>query len=262
MVDGLVTIVHPWESGADVSPRFDDWYGELDYESLDNHYDQLLRAVEYDAAGAAVSNPGFMVAPAAFNAFAVDAARRLETLTERPIWRRRADALAAAVDAQLWDEREELWSDRAVAPSGAGATSAAVPTLDGVLGALATTSSERARAALDQCIATGRFAAPFGPRYVPADHPRYDPDRYWRGPAWPQLNFLLSVAARRHGLHELARELAETTVRGVWKSGFSEYWNPETGEARGATPQSWATIAVRLADSAYGWGANSEGDLS
>ena len=247
--DGLLTIVHPWESGADIAPRFDDWYGPLEFGRLTEHYDRLVKTTRYDGAGVAASNTAFGVAPAAFNAIAVDAASRVATLTGGDLWRSRQADLASAIDEQLWDEREELWIDRADVPAPGRlhhGDSHAIPTLDGVLGSLGTASRERAERALRQCVGSGRFAAPFGPRYLPGDHPLYRPDVYWRGPAWPQLNFLLVEAARRHGLDDIAGELAATTVRGAWASHFSEYWNPETGAACGATPQSWTAIVAAL----------------
>jgi hypothetical protein len=246
---GLLTIVHPWESGADVAPRFDDWYGPLQFDRLPDHYDRLVKATRYDTAGVASSNVAFGVAPAAFNAISADAAGRLAAMGGADTWLRRQADLRSAIDEQLWDEREELWIDRAdVFTSGRSdqGGSNAIPTLDGILGSLGTDSRERAERALRQCVGGGRFAAPFGPRYLPGDHPLYRPDVYWRGPAWPQLNFLLVEAARRHGLDDIAGELAETTVRGAWASYFSEYWNPETGAACGATPQSWTTIVAAL----------------
>jgi hypothetical protein len=247
--NGLLTIVHPWESGADISPLYDDWYGKIQLDRLSSHYDRLVKTTRYDKAGAAASNSAFTVAPSAFNGIAADAARQLARLSGDPVWQTRHTTLGSAIDAQLWDEHQQLWINRADRPSPVGLRgtgSGSIPTIDGVLGALGTLSQERAALALGQCVGDGRFAAPFGPRYLPGDHPLYDPDTYWRGPTWPQLNFLLIQAARRHGLEEIARELSETTVRGVWASHFSEFWNPETGAARGATPQSWAAIVVAL----------------
>jgi hypothetical protein len=251
--EGLLAIVHPWESGADLSPRWDGWYELLEIDPDDNVYnvviqlyDRLVKSTSYDSVGAAVSNPRFVVAPSAFNGIAADGAHRLSHLTGEAAWGERYAAISSQLDEQLWDEKEQLWIDRADLPREARPTTGSLPTLDGVLGALATTSRERAVAALSQCVGTGRFAAPYGPRYVPADFDRYDPNLYWRGPAWPQLNYLLIAAAQRHGLDEVSAELIETTIRGVWSSQFSEYWNPETGEARGATPQSWAAVVAAL----------------
>jgi glycogen debranching enzyme len=184
-----------------------------------------------------------VVAPASFNAIAADAAGRLPRSPELRGW---GQELGRQIDRQLWNPEEGLWNDRPGESHRRASPRATLPTLDGVLGALGTQSRERAEMALRQCVGDGRFSAPFGPRFLPAGHHDYQPDVYWRGPAWPQLNYLLVVAARRHGLGDIAAELTETTLRGVVTSGFSEFWHPETGEARGATPQSWATVAVAL----------------
>ncbi len=246
MHDGLLVLVHPWESGADISPRFDDWYGPLHYEALDQDYDRLVRTTLYSPGGTAIGNPECEVAAAAFNGIAQHAALLLAQLTGKQDWADRAGALARELDAQLWDPDEGLWRDRPDKPAGAGELSSRIPTLDGVVAALGSSSGEHVQTALEQCTGSGRFAAPFGPRYLPKEHPLYQPTRYWRGPSWPQLNYLLVAAANQHGLASIAEEISEHAIRGTWASGFSEYWNPETGEACGATPQSWAAIAVLL----------------
>ncbi len=73
------------------------------------------------------------------------------------------------------------------------------------------------------------------------------PRRYWRGPAWPQLTYLLWVAARRRQ-HPVAETLRDRLVAGAWRSGFAEYWDPDTAERRGAAPQSWTALAAVVAD--------------
>ena len=81
---------------------------------------------------------------------------------------------------------------------------------------------------------------------MPPSQPTYKPDEYWRGPAWPQLNYLDVLAAQHCGLIGLAAELATTAKRGVLRAGFSEYWNPETGRGLGAKPQTWAAVTAAL----------------
>ena len=101
----------------------------------------------------------------------------------------------------------------------------------------------------DQLVDPEAFGAPFGPRGVHRDEASYEPDQYWRGPAWPQLTYLLWCAAgraERNGVigSAVARTLASGLVDGARRSGLAEYWNPDTGEGRGAAPQSWAGLAV------------------
>ena len=38
--------------------------------------------------------------------------------------------------------------------------------------------------------------------------------------------------------------LADRLVAGAVESGLAEHWNPDTGRALGAVPQSWAGLAV------------------
>ncbi|MBV9290867.1 MAG: hypothetical protein JO222_00325 [Frankiales bacterium] len=245
--DGLVFIVHPWESGADDSPRWDDWigvpaYDKEAYRAVDR---RLVDAAEFDAAGVACWSREFVVAPAAFNALVVHALREYAALTGDGLSVARADELGAACDASLWDDREQLWADRPVVGGGAGGGgSSGWPTLDGVLGALATPDEARANVALDQVLDEARFAAPFGVRYVPRGHPAYLPDQYWRGPAWPQLNYLVWVAAQRWGRLDVCETVARWSIAATESSALAEYWNPETGGGLGAVPQGWAALAA------------------
>jgi hypothetical protein len=242
--DGLVAIWHPWESGADDSPRWDDWVGETRWSRARwSASDQaLFRAVRYRD-GVAVGSSAFGSAPAAFHAITGCAAAALARVTGRTDLRTLAAALADALDAHQWDEHERLWDDR---PLVGGGNDQRIPTLDGVLGALLTDDRSRATAALDQVLDPDRFAAPYGPRYLPPDHPRYDPHAYWRGPAWPQLSYLLWLAARRWDRSDVADAVRTWTRAGVAASRFAEYWHPETGQGLGAIPQTWATIATAM----------------
>jgi glycogen debranching enzyme len=244
-----VFIVHPWESGADDSPRWDSWLA-ADWEPL--RWDQprftafdlhLVRQARFSSHGGAVASIEFRVAPAAFNALAGHAARELAALGGDPRWRDRADVLAAAVDARLWDDHQGLWSD---APLVGGGPSAAVPTLDGVLPALVTADPAKAARALDQLLDPARFAAPFGLAYVARDHPKYQPDAYWRGTAWMQMNYLAVLAARRWGRDDVVSQVVATSRRAAVASGFAEHWNPETGQGHGAIPLTWSALVVAM----------------
>jgi len=244
MRDGLLVIVHPWEAGTDDSPRWDAWVGSTTWQRgrWSKSDRRLLASTTFSDDGVAIDNTDFVVAPASFNAIAADAAITLGELTGDDEWRSRGDALARALDEQAWDGETGQWAD--VVHTGA-ATTSRIPTTDAVLPALCVENRDHAATALRR-LADPDFAAPFGPRFVPSDHPAYRADAYWRGPAWPQLNFLTVLAARRCGMRALADDLANQTKRGALQSGFAEYWNPETGDGLGAVPQTWAAVAAAL----------------
>ncbi|MGC0238420.1 MGH1-like glycoside hydrolase domain-containing protein [Arthrobacter sp. SD76] len=247
--EGLIYVVHPWEAGNDHSPRWDDWGAP---GRTSDGYSRSARTawnkermaeVSFSADGAACWSTSFVACPAAFNAYTAFNLRELAAITGDPELEARAAALAEAMDEQLWDDSEQLWSDLAVV---GGGPSVSIPISDGVMGALVTADRAKARAALAQLADPARFGAPYGPANVARSHPAYDPDTYWRGPAWPPLNYLFQQAFRRQGMDDEAASLAKLTEAGAVASGWAEYWNPDNGRGLGAVPQTWAGLVIAM----------------
>ncbi len=243
--DGLLYVVHPWESGADDSPRWDDWVGSSNWNRPEwTEADLRWRdAVTHHPSGAAAWSSEFVAAPAAFNAIAAHGAAELAGLTGDSEWEHRAGALADAIDRELWDAVGGLWSDRAVV---GGGPSVAVPTLDGALPALVTPDASRARRALAALADAGEFRGELGLRYVPASHSLYNPGGYWRGSSWMQLHYLSGLAANRSGDAGLCAYLRAASRAAALRSGFAEHWNPDTGEGLGARPQTWSALVAAI----------------
>jgi hypothetical protein len=252
--DGLLFLVHPWESGADDSPRWDTWaadFLQIDdwtqvrwtreaFTRIDRH---LADAVVFGPDGQAVGSGLFESAPAAFNALASHAALEYAALAGDPAWERRGRELAALIDDLMWNQETGLWSD---VPVVGRPESRHVPTLDGVLGALVTVDPAKAGRALDQLASPARFAAPYGLAYVARTHPSYDGQGYWRGTAWMQMNYLARLAALRWGRADIVEAIGVMSAAGAVSSGFAECWNPETGEAHGAVPLTWSALVATM----------------
>jgi hypothetical protein len=228
---GLVTVVHPWETGCDDSPRWDHWVPHG--WSVSRWYDvkgTLLATVERAAGGAPLSNPAFAVAPAGFNALLAWNARELGLETE-------ADELSEALAAQ-WNPELTTWVDDG--PS--AATSGQVRTADALLPALVVPEAAdgQRRAAQQTLLDRAAFCGSFGPASVHRAEPAFDPRAYWRGSSWPQLTYLLWRAG--------VTPFAATLVAGAVRSGLAEHWHPDTGEGLGARPQSWAGLSILALD--------------
>jgi len=88
----------------------------------------------------------------------------------------------------------------------------------------------------------------FGPAYpvpsVPLNSPWFHAKRYWQGPTWVNINWLIIDGLKRYGYHDHAAALADSTLEMVAQSGFSEYFDPLTGEAAGADNFSWTAALV------------------
>lgn len=243
---GLVTLVHPWESGADDSPRWDHWCpGGFDPRRWYEVKGALLAGIVRAPSGAPLANPDFAAAPAGFNALVAFNAWELAEATGDDELRAAGDELAAAVAARL-DGELGTWVD-----GGPGDTSSGrVRTLDGLLGALV--DPVGAPAALAAAIDDDAHGGRCGPAGVHRAERAFSPQAYWRGAAWPQLTYLLWVAAERAGQRPVAERLARQLVGGAVASGWAEYWDPDTGVGLGAVPQSWAALAAVVTP---GWGS-------
>ncbi len=91
---------------------------------------------------------------------------------------------------------------------------------------------------------TPDLCRPLPPSTSP-EEPGFHPRSYWRGPVWPVMNWLLWWSLLRAGEHERAEEMRIATLDSLAEGGFAEYFEPFTGEALGASDQSW-TAAVAL----------------
>lgn len=240
---GLVALCHPWESGADDSPRWDDFCpGGFSLKSWRLVKNRLVTSIERSPTGSPLANPAFESASAGFNALVVFNARELATVTGRSEMTDRADELAGCLAGQ-WHESRRTWTDAGVSESGSGR----VRTLDGLLPLLVAAEMERIDAVAADLVDPSAYGGWCGPAGVHREEPGFDPRAYWRGPAWPQLNYLVWLGLRRHGCQEAAEQVASTTVRGAVRSGFAEYWDPGDGTGGGAVPQSWTALAALMA---------------
>ncbi|GAB3537730.1 trehalase family glycosidase [Arthrobacter tecti] len=251
--DGLIYIVHPWEGGNDHSPRWDDWGApgrtpeNYSRPARTAWNKDRMRDLSFADDGAARWSSTFVTCPASFNAYVAFNLAELGTALGDGQLTERARLLGATMDELLWDEEEQLWSDRAVV---GGGPSTRIPTSDGVMGALVTADRAKAEAALNQLEDPARFGSDYGPTNVARTHPSYDPGTYWRGTAWPPLSYLFWLAELRWERSDAADRLAERTLRAARTSGWAEYWNPETGEGLGAIPQSWTGLVLAMDRSA------------
>lgn len=239
---GLVALCHPWESGADDSPRWDDFCpGGFSLESWRPIKNWLVTSIERSPTGSPLANPAFESASAGFNALVVFNAWELATVTGRSDATDRADELAGCL-ADQWDESRRTWTDAGASESGSGRAR----TLDGLLPMLVAAETERTEAVAADLADPSAYGGWCGPAGVHREEPGFDPRSYWRGPAWPQLNYLVWLGLRRQGRRETAGQVASSTVRGAVRSGFAEYWDPDDGTGGGAAPQSWAALAALM----------------
>ena len=272
--DGCVAIRHPWESGQDDSPAWDPALeavpaeaGPPPYRRVDltmvaahqrptdldyGHYMALVERFKrhrYDELEIRRRSP-FLAEEVVFNALLVRAGEDLAALAQAlghddSRFRAQAARTRDAMNERLWSERLGRYVSRdlrtgRLLPASVSATF--VPLFAGV------PDPARAGALLDLLssrrfwpTASGGFAVPSSDRLSPAFSPR----RYWRGPVWVNLNWLIHEGLIRYGFGDQAEALRAMTIELVSRSGFREYFDPRDGEGLGAASFTW-TAALTL----------------
>jgi len=78
---------------------------------------------------------------------------------------------------------------------------------------------------------------------VPRSSPDFEARRYWRGPVWAVVNWLLILGLHRNGRLDLAERLRAGTLAAIERAGFAEHFDPLTGEGGGGSSFSWTAAA-------------------
>ena len=75
----------------------------------------------------------------------------------------------------------------------------------------------------------------------------YSPRRYWCGPVWIQMNWIIAEGLRRYGFVAQADTLIHDSLALMAQSGFREYYDPRDGSGCGATDFCWsAALALEM----------------
>jgi hypothetical protein len=265
---GLVAIVHPWESGMDNSPAWDEALARVEPAPLDSftrrdtdhasdddrptdldygRYVQLAATYRDHAYDDARTPFAFALEDPCFNALLISSEHALASI-----------AKALAVDptphltaaAELTTSLGELFADGNFRPRDLRADGTAPVGVDTVSGLIPLLVPGLPQAT--ELLATAR-----GPRFrlgavrmVPSydlTGPAFEPGRYWRGPSWFNTAWLIHRGLVQLGEPDLAGTVRADVLDLAAATRFAEYVEPFTGAARGARDFSWtAALALDL----------------
>jgi glycogen debranching enzyme len=273
---GLVAIVHPWESGADNAARWVEPFLQIyprelppfarkdaanvaaderprsgDYHRY-LHLIDLFRGWRYRDDELYRSSP-FLVRDTLFNAILYRAERDLAELTRElggaaAEIDERAERLRSAFERDLWDEERGLYHAYDIRNARSireNSCATFVPLFAGL------TSPERAARLVEHLTDPYEYAPGDDSRYLlpsqAKNHYLYEPRRYWRGPVWIHINWMVAEGLRSYGFADLAATIDRHSLDLMRTSGFVEYYDPRDGSAAGAAAFSWsAALALEL----------------
>lgn len=198
--NGLCEYQHPFSSGLDDSPLWDDG---MPVEAPDlNTY----LCLQQESLG--------------------KIARTLGLVTEAEEWERRAERQAQRMIEYRWDEKAGLfWAVHNNTPVNVRTPFNLFPL---ITGRMPKNITDRLVAHLTD---ERQFWTKFPLPTVALDDPKFEPLVMWRGPAWVNVNYLLIEGLQRNGYLDVARELRTRTLDLIMsEDDIYEYYHPETGK--------------------------------
>lgn len=250
----LIGIINPDESGEDNSPRFDDVLHVPSDINMEDHLSRRLELVDanrmchFDAAQCMKRH--FWVKDVPFNAILIENLRLLAELAgyvgddTLQAWAATNTVLIeSAMRERLW-EGGEFWSASASEDYELLRVSTwakFAPLFAGLY------SEAEARALVEkELFNTATFWSSYGMRTVSKTEDSYRSDGYWRGSVWIAPHWFVYRGLVRYGFLEEAKRIREVSEALLTKSGFREYFNPETGEGYGAHSFTWGALITDM----------------
>lgn len=260
--DGLVYIYHNWESGTDNSPIWDDIWEtmnppEYEFERRDTthvdpaqrpskrEYDHYLYLIDiakqnnYDDKKIAQLSP-FLVLDPLFNSILIQSNQALMDLyailggNEDKIayLKEKSELGARTMNKKLFNEdlgayvHYDLRGNRQIEYV---CSSSFTPLFAGI------PDKQRAEKMIQIVLQkfgdNGRYlCASFDPT-----HSKFNPRKYWRGPVWINMNWMLFQGFYRYGYLDLAKRIKNDSIELIEKFGFYEYFDSRQANPDGPT---------------------------
>ena len=282
--EGLVYIRHPWESGIDNSPTWDEplrriavdraslpAYERKDLEHgvdpktrpTDADYDRyvylvdLFRRCDYDEGRIRESCP-FLIQDPLFNSVLCRANESLAEIAkligeppDQPLsW---VERTRTAIREKLWHSEHKFFDCYDLAAD----TPIEVDTSAGFLPLFAGAASKEQAEELYRRLDSTSFCALHQGNCFTV--PNYDTQResfdranYWRGPVWININWMLAHGLRRYGYKLKADSLQKDLLQLPIRFGFHEYFDSFDGTGYGSDNFAWtAALFIDLVHEFY-----------
>jgi glycogen debranching enzyme len=283
---GLVTVIHPWETGLDNTPSWSKllkkmprpwWVRFLDKSGLfelamhqrrgakilepDERTSNLeiiqasrliLRYRRYGYESQAIFNNDAVAAQSvSFNSILIKANSCLKQLAQT-IGYNLPETLVANF-AKTESALEHLWDEETAQYYSRDFTSKALIKTPAITTLLPLFSGSIDKQRADQLVNLIKNKEHYWTSYplptVPLDSPYFNPKRFWQGPVWVNTNWMIINGLIEYGYTAEAQEIIKKTESMIQKSGFCEYFSPLNGDGLGVKNFSWtAALLIDLAN--------------
>ena len=264
--EGLVAIIHPWESGRDNSvdwdealarvptegvkafQRRDTTHANPDHRPTQEQYEryiwlvQRFESLNWDNTVLHKHSP-FQVVDPGFNAMLLQSIYDIGTLA-REIGEIEVANASETMFKKGIKALDSLWNDNLkqyVCFDRVAQKHVNNASIGGLIPVLTQIPRKRKQTIADKLC---RLSTRFG---IPSQDPgssQFERYRYWRGPIWLIINYMICDGLMDEDHHELSQKICETSIDLIKTSGFAEYYDPIDGTGCGGQSFSWTAAMV------------------
>ncbi len=264
----LCLSLHPWESGMDNSPSWDDLLKNVPDEDMsgfrrkdvnddnlaerphDHDYRAYMslvyhyRRVGYDQPDL-MPQAHFRVYDLVLNSLLLRSARDMKKLSallssdlcaeDEAYWDAQIDKISSGLQ-KLWSE-----SDGAFLNGDAKTKALLEPVTNAsFLPLYAGAASKEQAQALAQKYKEWREVCGFSVATIDPLSDKFEATRYWRGPIWMNTNWLIAEGFKDYGYDDIAAEIRADSAELIERFGYCEYFTPDGVRGCGADQFSWS----------------------
>jgi len=255
--DGLVSIIHPWESGMDLLPIWDHIHKIKRLFTIRtalwlNRIIKKCNRVNWEIAKIKDLDL-FLVKDVSFNVIYLLNLQAMANLCElldqeekKEVYLQRAEEGKKALMEKCWDEESRFfYSIHAL-------TDQKLPglTISGLFPlALDIDPQKLGHLVKDHLMNEEEFWLPYPIPTVAKSSPAFNPKggaQLWRGPTWVSPNWYIVKGLQSNGYEDIAQEIITKMIEMVNISGFREQYDPFTAKGYGARNFGWSTLLIDL----------------
>jgi glycogen debranching enzyme len=157
---------------------------------------------------------------------------------EAAAWQQRADQLRSRIQTLMWNAELGVFNDT----NADGSVSPVITPVIAMPLFVGIATPEQAASIVARLEDPNGLWSPFPLASVAQDQPTYQPDAYWRGPVWINLNWMAICGMERYGFTAEAAALRARTLDLVAATpAMHEYYNSQTGQGLGSPNFGWTS---------------------
>ena len=259
---GLVSILHPWESGYDNSPLWDDPMNKVkieknikykradnkvvnpDFRPLDIDYDRYvtiknnLRKLKYNPKKVYKSSI-FNVVDVGFNSIFLKANKDLVTLLDTFGFNKtKIDNYIKVTEKnflKLYDKKRKTFFSKDIKNN----KKIYIPSITNYFLLFADFNNDKINKRLIQNLKKHNLKEKYFFSSIKSNHKSFEEKRYWRGPVWINCNWFIYKGLKNKD-RLFSDKIKNKTIQILEKKGFFEYFSCKSGQPMGAKNFSWS----------------------